>query len=106
MKKYVGFNSNYPFSIKPCSMSYSQNDGDYEIMYNGTDFEIVPINKSKKEDTTFNRSDWETEWLDDWNIIEKDLTEKNCVHEWKATQLVYSTVYDCIKCGMKKEENK
>lgn len=119
-KTKVKSDNYYPFSIKPSSMSYSQDDEDYEIIYNGTDFEIVPITKSKKDKSSFNMDDlyevanqlgfesedWETDWLQDWNTIEKDLTEKKCKHEWKATQLVFNTVYDCIKCGAKKEENK
>lgn len=27
-----------------------------------------------------------------------------CNHSWKATVLVTSTVYDCKKCGIKKED--
>lgn len=30
--------------------------------------------------------------------------EKSCNHEWKAVELIYSTVYDCKKCGMKRED--
>jgi len=32
----------------------------------------------------------------DWN-------QKYCFHEWKSTLLIISTVYDCKKCGVKKE---
>jgi hypothetical protein len=28
--------------------------------------------------------------------------ETECVHKWTATQLFFSTVYDCAKCGAKK----
>jgi hypothetical protein len=31
-------------------------------------------------------------------------TQKTCFHDWKATQLIISTVYDCKKCNVKKEE--
>lgn len=27
-----------------------------------------------------------------------------CYHDWKATVLIISTVYDCCKCGVKKED--
>jgi hypothetical protein len=27
-----------------------------------------------------------------------------CNHAWKATVLIISTVYDCSKCGIKKED--
>jgi hypothetical protein len=27
-----------------------------------------------------------------------------CAHQWKATTLITSTVYDCTKCGIKKEK--
>jgi hypothetical protein len=27
-----------------------------------------------------------------------------CRHEWKETKLIFSTVYDCKKCGKKKED--
>jgi hypothetical protein len=30
--------------------------------------------------------------------------QKVCFHNWKATLLIISTVYDCTKCGVKKEE--
>jgi hypothetical protein len=118
-KKYIGVDYNYPFSIKPCSMSYEEDDDEYEIIYNGTDFEIVPTDKNKKDNTKFSMNDlyetatqlgfdseWEIDWLSDWNTIEKDLEKEKCKHEWKATQLVFNTVYDCVKCGAKKEENK
>jgi hypothetical protein len=26
-----------------------------------------------------------------------------CAHQWKPTVLITSTVYDCAKCGIKKE---
>jgi hypothetical protein len=26
-----------------------------------------------------------------------------CVHSWKSTQLIFNTVYDCTKCGAKKD---
>lgn len=31
-------------------------------------------------------------------------TQKFCTHEWKKTQLIISTVSDCVKCGAKKED--
>jgi hypothetical protein len=30
--------------------------------------------------------------------------ESICTHEWKPTQLFFKTVYDCSKCGIKKED--
>lgn len=30
--------------------------------------------------------------------------QKVCIHLWKPTILIISTVYDCSKCGIKKEE--
>jgi hypothetical protein len=33
----------------------------------------------------------------DWN-------QKMCYHEWKSTVLIISVVYDCAKCGVKKEK--
>jgi len=29
--------------------------------------------------------------------------ETKCKHKWKATELIFSTVYDCETCGIKKE---
>lgn len=29
-----------------------------------------------------------------------------CTHDWKATVLIISTVYDCTKCKLKKEDYK
>ena len=113
MKKIFKQDNNYPFSIQPCSMSYTvDDDGDYEIIYNGVDFEIVPKFKNNTHSLdgakySISDSEWESEWLNEWREVEKDLTHKNkCNHEWKATQLLFSTVYDCHKCGVKKEENK
>lgn len=31
-------------------------------------------------------------------------TQKICIHNWKATVLIISTVYDCTKCGIRKED--
>jgi hypothetical protein len=33
-----------------------------------------------------------------------DFNSKSCHHEWKETKLIFSTVYDCKKCGKKKED--
>jgi hypothetical protein len=33
----------------------------------------------------------------DWN-------QKRCYHDWKSTILIISVVYDCKKCGVKKED--
>jgi hypothetical protein len=55
---------------------------------------------------------------DDWDIYDKwnnsdrysecsnedSKPNKYCRHEWKPTVLIISTVYDCKKCGIKKEE--
>jgi hypothetical protein len=30
--------------------------------------------------------------------------QRTCFHDWKKTVLIISTVYDCTKCGVKKEE--
>lgn len=30
--------------------------------------------------------------------------QKVCIHLWKPTILIISTVYDCSKCGIKKED--
>lgn len=35
---------------------------------------------------------------------EPDWQQKVCIHLWKPTILIVSTVYDCSKCGIKKEE--
>lgn len=31
-------------------------------------------------------------------------TQKFCTHDWKATQLIVSTVYDCRRCSVRKED--
>lgn len=36
--------------------------------------------------------------------VEKEYDKMYCNHEWKGTLLIYSTVYDCMKCGIKKED--
>ena len=30
--------------------------------------------------------------------------DNKCNHNWKSTKLIITTVYDCTKCGQKKEE--
>lgn len=110
-KKLILHDNAYPFSIKPCSMSYE--DEDYEIIYNGTDFEVVPRSKTDNNVQTVYETmgqmgfDWSTEWDTDWlgDVVNDDSKETKCKHEWKATQLVFNTVYDCKKCGAKKEDN-
>ena len=42
--------------------------------------------------------------LPDIEKIEIEYDKLYCSHEWKGTLLIYSTVYDCIKCGIKKED--
>lgn len=37
------------------------------------------------------------------NQEEISLTQKTCYHDWIPTVLIISTVYDCRKCGVKKE---
>jgi hypothetical protein len=42
-----------------------------------------------------------------YNYDEEDYTystPKKCNHEWKATELILTIVYDCKLCGAKKEE--
>lgn len=42
----------------------------------------------------------------DWalkSIGMKPHKSKDCQHSWKATQLVFTTAYDCVLCGAKKE---
>lgn len=53
--------------------------------------------------------DW---WIDpdeyqqESHSIQKDIDwrQKVCYHEWKPTLLIISVVYDCVKCGIKKED--
>lgn len=33
----------------------------------------------------------------------EDVDAKVCPHKWQPTTLVFSTVYDCMLCGEKKE---
>jgi hypothetical protein len=35
---------------------------------------------------------------------ELDWNQKFCNHEWKETILIVSRVFDCKRCGVKKEE--
>lgn len=30
--------------------------------------------------------------------------QRHCWHDWMPIQLIFSTVYNCKKCGMKKED--
>jgi hypothetical protein len=47
-------------------------------------------------------NDWyyDSDWAKEDTIEDK---RKRCWHEWKAILLLHSTVYDCVKCGIKKE---
>lgn len=54
-----------------------------------------------------NEWDWDNYY--DYEInkdlnLTPEVTAKFCNHEWKATYLIFSHVYDCVKCGKKKEE--
>lgn len=71
-----------------------------KIVYTGTEFVL-----SSDWEDGWNK-DWTNEWEDMWHDFEKEIEKKNkkCKHEWKPTHLIVSTVYDCIKCGAKKEE--
>ena len=52
------------------------------------------------------------EWWEDYSIPKEennkedsiDWKQKACYHAWKPTVLIISTVYDCTKCGVKKEQ--
>ena len=39
-------------------------------------------------------------------MVDDELKTKalSCFHNWKETVLIVSTVYDCTKCGIKKED--
>lgn len=47
-------------------------------------------------------------WLDpddyDKDSPQNTWNKKFCMHEWKPVLLLISTVFDCAKCGMKKED--
>lgn len=51
-------------------------------------------------------------WDDNYTIPEKDKPKDDeptwhqqiCHHDWKAILLITSTVHDCTKCKVKKEE--
>lgn len=57
--------------------------------------------------------------MNDWDDLEFDfdvdklfpkeseiIPQDFCFHEWKATLLIRSTVWDCTKCKVKKEDVK
>jgi hypothetical protein len=74
-------------------------DPKQQIVYNGTEFILA---SSWGNDWS---KDWES-WDNSWTDFEKDIDSKykKCKHEWKSTQLIITTVYDCVKCGAKKED--
>lgn len=39
-----------------------------------------------------------------WDWDDAQPPTLRCAHQWKATTLITSTVYDCTKCGIKKEK--
>lgn len=53
---------------------------------------------------------YDSDWYYDWESEESKQEnedqnqEKSCKHSWKPIKLVVSIVFDCEKCGMKKEE--
>ena len=60
-----------------------EDDDDFEIVYTGDDFEIVPKKGEKKVDKK----------------------PSSCQHEWKAESFFTAKVYEtCKKCGLKKED--
>jgi hypothetical protein len=104
MIKKLKVNNSTPFSMPTVSMSSEE---EYEIVYNGTTFEMVPVGSGglQGHDLSgylYDEEDGSSYW-DDWV---KETKESKCNHEWEATQLFFSTVYDCVKCGAKKEDNK
>lgn len=78
--------------------------GHRRIIYNGTEF-VLDTAKYSGSDWG-NWDDQDKTWDDIWGDFEKEIDskKKKCNHVWKATQLVFTTVYDCEKCGAKKEE--
>lgn len=47
------------------------------------------------------------DWDDNTKKWEEEISlsePKYCYHKWKAVLLLTSTVYDCEKCGIHKEE--
>jgi hypothetical protein len=47
--------------------------------------------------------DWDNMYTDKETEIVPDVNEY-CFHEWKPIALIFTTVYDCKKCGKKKED--
>lgn len=51
------------------------------------------------------------DWLDndyyneDFSNCKITPTQAYCFHDWKSIILLISIVYDCAKCGVKKEDN-
>jgi hypothetical protein len=37
-------------------------------------------------------------------IVDLPWNQKICSHDWKKIVLITSSVYDCAKCGVKKED--
>jgi hypothetical protein len=53
--------------------------------------------------------DWDFEI--DWDQMQDTRTDElelnypqSCTHEWTPIALIFTTVYDCKKCGKKKED--
>jgi hypothetical protein len=43
-------------------------------------------------------------WYEDYYKETEAEKQKYCKHVWKPIPLIITTVYDCTKCGAKKEE--
>lgn len=58
--------------------------------YDDSDYDYMPKQETEKKKES-------EEEFPTWN-------QRVCIHLWKPTILIVSTVYDCSKCGIKKEE--
>jgi hypothetical protein len=47
---------------------------------------------------------WEESDNKDSSKEELTWVQQTCLHNWKSTTLIISVVYDCVKCGVKKED--
>ena len=75
-----------------------------------TDEEINELIRKVELDLTSNsNSGWSSNYggeYDDWDSqTPPPIPDGKCKHEWVASLLLTSTVYDCKNCGIKKEDD-
>ena len=53
---------------------------------------------------TIDTEGWGDFFNTDANVFDWESPSSICSHKWSKTELIFSTVYDCEYCGIKRED--